>query len=114
MRITELVENIGLELGNKDELDFDLVDDLLFYMNHDDDTYRRHTYPSIIKYKNAMDKGEETDHLLFGSAVTNAYKKYCEEFKEKRLPEQLPRNILNKVCHKLHSDEGNNINDGVH
>jgi hypothetical protein len=114
MRITELVENIDLELDKNKDVDFDLVDDLLFYMNHDDEVYRRHTYPSIVKYKNAMDKGEETDHLLFGSAVTNAYKKYCEAFKEKRLPEKLSRDVLNKVCHKLHNDEGNNINDGIY
>jgi hypothetical protein len=37
-----------------------------------------------------------------------------EEFKEKRLPDTLPRGVLNKVCHKLHTDEGNNIDDGVH
>ena len=114
MRITELVENIDLELDKKDGLDFDLVDDLFFYMNHDDDTYRRHTYPSIVKYKKARTNGDDTDHLLFGSAVTNAYKKYCEEFKEKRLPEKLPRDVFNKICHKLHTEEGNNIDDGAY
>ena len=38
MRIRDLVENIAIELDKDDKLDFDLVDDLLFYMNHDDET----------------------------------------------------------------------------
>ena len=112
MRIRDLVENIAIELDNDDKLDFDLIDDLLFYMNHDDETYRRHTYPSIVKYKNSIDKGEETDHLLFGSAVKHAYKNYCEEFPVKELPEVLSKQTMHKICHKLHDECGEHIKDG--
>ena len=59
-----------------------------------------------------MDKGEETDHLLFGSAVKHAYKNYCEEFPVKELPEVLSKQTMHKICHKLHDECGEHIKDG--
>lgn len=105
MRINELVENIDLDLhynNKKDEdLGFDIADDLLFYMQNNDDVYRRHLYPQMLKHQHALKKGK-ADNMLFGSAVHEAYKAYTKEFPIRKLPETLPSDIHEKVCLELY------------
>ena len=56
MRINELLEAKKFDdsdfvkdtEGNR-EIDYDLTEDLVFFMNNDDEVYRRHLYPSISK-----------------------------------------------------------------
>ncbi len=62
MRINELCESVDIDLGKKEKdpndpygLGFDLKDDLIFFMHHDDDAYRRHTFPTILKIKDQLD-----------------------------------------------------------
>jgi hypothetical protein len=105
MRINELVENIDVDLhfNNKKQegTGFDIADDLLFYMQNNDNVYRRHVYPQIIKHKAAM-KGGKANHKLFGSAALEAYKAYTEEFPIRKLPADLPKDVQEKVCMELY------------
>ncbi len=104
MRIRELVENIDIDLhfnNKKDEdLGFDISDDLLFYMKNNDDVYRRHVYPQLVKHKHSLQHGK-ADRMLFGSAVHEAYKSYTKEFPIRKLPETLPNDVHEKVCLEL-------------
>ena len=52
MRIKDLFENTEFKFKDfveNNEINYDLAEDLVFFMNHNDDTYRRHTYPAITK-----------------------------------------------------------------
>jgi hypothetical protein len=118
MRIKELCESVGQqldkELNEQDPhgLGFDLVDDLLFFMHHDDDAYRRHTYPAIIKARDHLVAKKPTDMALFGSAVQEAYEKYRSKFHDIReLPETLDTETLDKICEHLHTQETIKIKD---
>lgn len=106
MRIRELVENVQDKNHNgiDDQLEYDLADDLLFFMNNDDDTYRRHTYPVLFKAKSAYDKGMKVNRSLFSDAVSNAYSGYCKKFPRRELPESLPKEINTQVCNSLYDE----------
>jgi hypothetical protein len=101
MRIKELCESVGqdldrdLEHQDKHGLGYDLKDDLLFFMHHDDDAYRRHTYPGIMKVRDHLANDKPTDMALFGDAVKEAYEKYRNKFHDIRaLPEKLDKETL--------------------
>jgi hypothetical protein len=105
MRINELVENIDLDLhfNNRKQEDagFDIAEDLLFYMQNNDNVYRRHVYPQVLKHKSAMKSGK-ANHSLFSNATLEAYKAYTEEFPIKQLPASLPKDVQEKVCLELY------------
>jgi len=106
MRIRELLEHIEDKNKNgiDDQLEFDLSDDLLFFMNNDDDTYRRHLYPAMAKAKHGYRNGFKVDKNLFSSIVNDAYKNYCEKYPMRELPDVLPKEITERVCNSLHAD----------
>lgn len=119
MRIRELCESAAIELDadkktqDKHGLGYDLIDDLIFFMHHDDDAYRRHTYPSIMQAQDKFHKGKQTDQALFGDAVKEAYSKYRNKFHNIReLPEKLDQETFDRVCEHLHTEELKKIEDG--
>lgn len=103
MLIKELFENAEDKNHNgiNDKLEFDLADDLFFFINNDDNTYRRDVYPSIMKFK--QNKGN-ADKTLFGDTVTKAYETYCKKYPIKELPRELPAEIHEQVCSMLMND----------
>jgi hypothetical protein len=119
MRIKDLCESVGVELDRDTEqlgkhgLGYDLADDLLFFMHHDDDAYRRHTYPSIMKARDHMAGNKPTDMALFSDAVNEVYEKYRNKFHEVRaLPEKLDEETLGEICAHMHEHETKKIQDG--
>lgn len=119
MRINELCESVDLELGKQAKdpndphgLGFDLKDDLLFFMNHDDDSYRRHTFPTILKIKDQIDAGKKPDYKLFDKAVREAYNKYCDKFQIRELPNELDQSMLDEMCQHIYEEECGKIKDG--
>jgi len=107
MRIDELVnpENFNKE-------DYDLQDDLMFFMNNDSDFYRKHYYPSIIKMKLNHDKGKEFDSSKLVPIVTQAYNNYKEKFPIKNLDKELPQTDIDDICSKILETEKENIKQG--
>jgi len=97
MRIQELLENFEDKNHNgiNDQLEFDLADDLFFFLKNNDDVYRRHVYPSIMKFKQG---NKSNNKSLFSDAVTSAYECYAREFPIKNLPAELPEEIKEQVC----------------
>ena len=119
MRINELLEGKDvkeLEFVKKDldgtKIDFDLVEDLTFFMNHDDDMYRRHVYPLITKCIRRIKAKEKIDPMMFKPAVKECYKQYMEEYPIKELPETLEDKTCKAVCKKMLEDFKKHHNDG--
>ena len=119
MRIRELLE--GKHFNDLDfikknpegnELDFDLVEDLTFFMNNDDETYRRHVYPSIAKCISQSKGKSKIDPNIFKTAALEGYKNYLKEFPMRELPDTLDSKLCEKVCEKLHDDFRKDFSDG--
>jgi hypothetical protein len=111
MRINELLEGKyfnDLEFvknnGDKKDIDYDLVEDLAFFMNNDDDVFRNHVYHSVAKCESKLAKNQKTDASMFKTAVLESYKKYAEEYPIRELPIELDSKTCDAVCKKIHED----------
>ncbi len=107
MKITELVNP---EKFNVEE--YDLQDDLIFFMNNDPDFYRRHYYPSIIKMKLNHDRGQELDSSKLVPIVKHAYSVYKDKFPVKNLDKELDQPNIDDICSKILETETENFKTG--
>ena len=90
--------------GDKSELDYDLVDDLTFFMNNDDDIYRRLVYPAVQKCIGSIKNKSEVNHNIFNTATVESYKTYIKKFPIRELADELEEELCNKVCLKMKED----------
>lgn len=109
MRIIDLLEDINFdetEYLNKDkgEIDYDLAEDLTFFMNHDDDVYRRTVYPAVVKCAEAFEKKKSCKPSIFKQAALESYRMYTEKFPIRALPENLDEDLCNEVCEKMYNE----------
>jgi hypothetical protein len=115
MKIKELCENFPHKLPeNKDKLPYDLAEDLMFFMRNDDDFYRKHYYPHIVKIKGHVKQGRDLSPKVFAPMVHHAFECYTEKFPVRELPEALEKDFIEDVCGKLRTEEVQHINDGLY
>ena len=118
MRIKELLESTTYEIDSyapdKDQygLDFDLVEDMAFFMNHDDDTYRRHVYPAVVKCVKKIKLGSPVDSSIFEEVTSECYKEYVKKYPIRQLPDVLDEEITSNICEKFYKDLCKHIEDG--
>jgi hypothetical protein len=122
MRIVELLEGRGDEFLHKftksrigdhgTELDYDLSEDLAFFMNNHDGSYRKHARPIIGKMIDATKANKETKPSMFAHAVRAAYMEYIKEYPIRELPDELDAKTCKEVCDILHDQVKKHISDG--
>lgn len=120
MRIKELLEGkqfkdldwITVGQDDKRELNYDLAEDLVFFMNNDDDTYRRHTYPSIINCLKHTESKKKSSPAIFEKAVQESYKSYLKKFPLRELPTDIEEKLCKETCEKIHEEVCQHISDG--
>ena len=120
MRITDLLEGKDFKdlekfvkvNGDKRELDFDLTEDLFHFMNHDDDVYRRHFYPAIMKCKDRLDLKLPVNAELFKLAIVDSYNLYAKKFPIRELPVSLDEKTCTEMCTKIKEEICKDIKDG--
>jgi hypothetical protein len=119
MRINELLENKHFKeddfvqkSGEGRELNFDLAEDLIHFMNQDDDVYRRHTYPAIANCVDKLESKRDPSIGIFKPAVENSYKIYVKKFPIRELPDSLDEELCKQICEKIHEEVVQHINDG--
>lgn len=116
MRINELCESVEIDLEktpeDKNGLGFDLKDDLIFFMQNDDDVYRRHMFPTILKLQDKLTAGSKPSKSLFANAVHECYQTYQEKFNSHKLPFELEPEMLEEICQQIYDDEEQKIKDG--
>ena len=92
------------------KLDYDLMDDVYFYMMNDDDFYRKNYYPTMNKCKQTGDN--ESVMPLIDSCI----KEYCMKYKIPKLKNcrklaklaKLPK--YEKLVHKSDKNLDKNLN----
>ena len=119
MRIRELLEGkifndldyvTPTEDGGR-EINFDIVEDLVHFMNNDDDAYRRHVYPTIAKIIDLSEK-KSTKPVVFRKAVEECYKDYIKKFPIRELPEEIDLDTCKKVCKQMHEEVKQHSSNG--
>lgn len=118
MRIDELLESVenNLDQGQQNakdkEVDFDLVEDLVFFLNNDDDTYRRNTHVAIEKCLGKIKANERTHPSIFKIAVLKGYKNYLDKYDVPQLPDSLDEQVCEEVCKAMHDRTCKNAEEG--
>lgn len=120
MRIADLLENKNFKeldfvkntSDGRREIDFDLAEDLIHFMNHDDDVYRRHTFPAIARCIDYTESKRDVNKNIFKPAVENSYKLYTSKFPIRELPEQLSEKLSDEICTKMCEEVKAHISDG--
>jgi hypothetical protein len=120
MRITELLEGKNFddlqfvkhhEDGGR-EVDYDLPDDLVFFMNNDDDVFRRIVYPSVSRCVDRIDANQKTTPSLFTNAVRESYKQYIKKYPIRELPDSISEEECYETCEKMHDEICKNHSEG--
>lgn len=119
MRIRELLEGKFFKdddfvTKNDDgrEINFDLVEDLVHYLNTDDTVYRRHTFPGIAKCIDIRERKKKPAASIFKAAVEEGYKSYIREYPIRELPQNIDEETCKEVCDKLREVVCKDIEDG--
>jgi hypothetical protein len=118
MRIDELLESVDIDADRKEQNstdnkdDFDLAEDLVFFLNNDDDAYRRYTYPAIGKCVDSIKANKSTHPSIFKIAVLRGYKDYINKYDLTKLPDVLDEKICDAVCKKMHEDTCKHVEEG--
>ena len=121
MRINELLEGSNFKDdeflkidGDKREIDFDLPEDLLYFMNNDDDVYRRHLFPLVSKCLHSISVKKPVNPLMFKPAVHQGYKVYIKKYPIRELPDELDDKVCNEVSKKMHEVIVKHVKEGKH
>lgn len=118
MRIIELLEGKMYELDelstekDKHGLDFDLAEDVAFFMNHDDNTYRRYVYPAVVKCVRKIKSSEKIDPLCFETAAKESYQNYIQKYQIRQLPETLDEDVTKSICEKFYDELCKAVEEG--
>lgn len=94
------------------EINFDLVDDLIHYMQNDDNAYRRHLYPSIARCIDIREAKKKPKASIFKSAVEEGYRLYVKKFPIRELPSFIDEEVCEEVCNKIREEVCKDIDDG--
>ena len=109
MRILDLFEDTNFDetkFIDKSEgtIDYDLAEDLVFFMNNDDDVYRRAVYPAVSKCIEAFEQKKSCRPAIFKQAALESYRIYAEKYPIRALPENLDEELCNEVCEKMYKE----------
>jgi len=92
--------------------DFDVKDDLKFFMHNDPDFYRGDYYPFIINFKHGISNGKKYSPRVFKDLVQNAYECYKDKFNVPNLPTELDDQLVEELCDELFNNEQKNFDEG--
>lgn len=119
MRIRELLEGKNFkdldfvkQDADKREINYDLAEDLVYFMQNDDDVYRRHVYPSIARCLDTIRAKKPVNPSIFKTAVLDSYKRYTKEYPIRELPVELDQKLCKETCTKMLDEIQKNFKDG--
>jgi hypothetical protein len=87
------------------KLDYDLADDLSFFMRNDPEFYRKKYFPLVSKFKGKCKCNDTPKPVFFKRIVLDAYKVYKDKFQVESLTDELSIDHLKEICTKLHKEE---------
>lgn len=106
----KIQEMFGVQVAPP-KLEFDLHDDLMFFMNNDPSFYRQHYYPFVNKFRRHCEAGRSVRPKAFVSIVKKAYEDYKQKFELPDLDETLEENDIREICEKLQTQEVRHYDD---
>lgn len=90
------------------KIDFDIADDVVFFINNDNAFYRKHAFPEITKFTSLCKKGKPSIEF-FKPLAKSAYTAYLSKYPHDLLPPELPIDVCHEICNKLFKQEFKHI-----
>lgn len=87
------------------KIDFDLADDVIYFMNNDPEFYRKDYFPFLNKFKHHCNKGNQVSAKAFVPIVKKGFDSYIKRFPVEGLDEKLSSHQIRDICEKLQSRE---------
>ena len=87
--------------------DFDLADDLVFFMRNDPQFYRQDYHPFMQKFNRHCNAGRSVSAKAFMPIVKNAFERYKNSFPVEGMEDALTDQDLKEICEKLSGEETN-------
>jgi hypothetical protein len=108
-----MVKIVEVTEQNKDNMPFDVSEDLIVYMRNEPMFYRRHLYPSLIDVQETVKRGKKYNKRQLLPMIETAIQEYVKRFNIKKTPDELmnEKERLNCIS-KLLSDEQENFRNG--
>jgi hypothetical protein len=78
--------------GKTEDINFDLAEDIAFFMMNDDSSFRQHIAPVFINKPNSNDYG------IFANNIDAGYTMYRKKYPIRKLPTELPNDTKRMVC----------------
>ena len=94
--------------------EFDLAEDLVYFMHNNDDFYRSHFFPVLKTCKAQFENGGNFSHRVFKKVIEKAYDHYKKEFPVKELDDNLEEDFKEQVAHHIYETELQNLKDGLY
>jgi len=120
MRIRELFEGsffkdsdfvMPREDGSR-EINYDLAEDLVHFMENDDHCYRRYLYPALSEFLDLKEGKKDPKPEIFKKAVEESYKVYIKKFPIRELPDDINEDTLSQACEKLYDEHTTHHSNG--
>ena len=105
------------EVENKrDEIPFDVVEDLAIFMRNDPMFYRKTFFPAMADVSDKMERGDSVDPLIFIKPIVDkGVNSYCKKFIKDRRPEDIFTDDDKSMCvKKIQAEEMPNIKKGMY
>lgn len=112
MNIDELLPNNNDK--KKKDLGYDLMDDLMFFMNNDPQFYRKRYFPTMLRFDKFCKEGRDVSPRGFEKLVKEAYEIYRNKFPVEGLESTLDKDICERLCHQIHEQEKKNCEEGMY
>ena len=103
MKVFEIFGHMGNDDGP--QIDFDLHDDVMFFMRNDPEFYRKEYYPFVSKFERHTKNGGSAGPAAFKKLVNVGYKQYYSKFPSDGLEDTLEPEDVQEICKKLHAEE---------
>lgn len=101
--------------NSKKPLGYDLMDDLMFFMNNEPEFYRKRYFPTMLKFDKFCKKGRSISPRGFEPLVKEAYEIYRNKFSQvEGLENKLSEEICEKLCLHIHEQETKNCEEGMY
>jgi len=109
MNLVEMFNN------EPDPYDYDMADDIIFFMKNDSDFYRKHYFPLFVKISDMQKSDKDYDWGAdVKQVILTAIKEYSEKFGVPLKVISKKQNLISNIKNQLWEHELENINNGAY
>jgi hypothetical protein len=100
----------------KDDIPFDVAEDLAIYMRNDPMFYRKTFFPAMASVSDRMERGDSVDPAtVVGPVVDKGIKGYCKKYIKNKRSEDVFNEKDRKACiDKICAEEMPNVKKGLY